>query len=66
MIGGENPVTSANEEYDPVSGTWRTLASIGTGRHGAAGGTIRGKIYVACGGPSSGTTHTDTMEQFSY
>ncbi|MCH8157322.1 MAG: hypothetical protein IID18_06165, partial [Nitrospinae bacterium] len=46
IIGGENPPSDANEEYDPTTNTWRSLDPMPTARHGAAGGTINGLIYV--------------------
>ena len=66
VIGGENPVVAANEEYNPVTNSWRSITDIDTGRHGAAAGTIRGKIYVAGGGPFAGLFFTDEVEVFSY
>ena len=59
-------VVSVNEEYNPETDTWRDLMDIDVGRHGAAGGTIRGKIYVACGGPTGGSSYTDQVEVFGY
>lgn len=66
VIGGESPVVSVNEEYNPETDTWRDLMDIEVGRHGAAGGTIRGKIYIAGGGPTGGTSFTDQVEVFAY
>ena len=66
VIGGENPVVAVNEEYNPETDTWRKLTPIEIGRHGAAGATIRGRIYVACGGPTAGSSYTKEVEVFAY
>ena len=55
-----------NEEYDPVTDTWRTLKPMLTPRHGAAAGTINGVVYVAGGGPIGGFALSDTNEAFSF
>ncbi|MGH8873961.1 MAG: Kelch repeat-containing protein, partial [Acidimicrobiia bacterium] len=66
VIGGEDPTTDVNEEYDPATDTWRSLISMPTGRHGAAGGTISGVVYVVAGGPSDGSSFTKVHEAFSF
>ena len=55
-----------NEEYDPVTDTWRSLRPMLTPRHGAVAGTIGGVIYVIAGGPSSGSSYSDLNEAFAF
>ncbi len=42
--------------YDPLSGGWRTLASMPTARGGAAAGALDGRIYVAGGMDAGGAS----------
>jgi uncharacterized protein (TIGR03437 family) len=53
-----------NEEYDPASNTWRTLAPMPTPRHGLYGITIGRSIFVPSGGPRAGANYTDVHEVF--
>ena len=64
VVGGELPTSSTHEEYDPEKNVWRNLTDPIVARRGAAGGTIRGKVYVACG--DTGTSTTDLVEAFAY
>jgi hypothetical protein len=70
VMGGEQTSTGGtfaeNEEYDPTTNKWRTLQPMLTPRHGAAGGTIDGVVYVAGGGPTGGTSYTNVNEAFSF
>lgn len=68
VIGGESEtIVSVNEEYNPVTNTWRTLnMESNVARHGAAGGTIRGRVYVACGGPTKGSSFSNDVNVFRY
>ena len=65
VIGGESPASSANEEFDPDSNSWRVVSSIPIARHGAAVGTIEGIVYVAGGDNSAGNVINSTVE-FTY
>jgi hypothetical protein len=69
-MGGERTVTGEtfiqNEEYDPVSNSWRVLEQMVTARHGTAAGTINGFVYVVGGGPTAGTSFTTVNEAFTY
>ncbi len=54
-----------NEEYDPATDTWRSLAPMPTPRHGLYGATIDGKrIFAPSGGPQAGATFTTVHEAF--
>lgn len=66
VIGGEDPVSSENEEYNPITDAWRSLTPMASGRHGAAAATIRGKVYVAGGSPAAGTAFTNDNSVFAY
>ncbi len=69
LIGGERTPSggtfSQNEEYDPLTNTWRTLQPMLTPRHGASAATVNGVVYVAGGGPTGGSAFTDVNEAFS-
>jgi glucose/arabinose dehydrogenase len=69
LMGGENSGTAPgtfpqNEEYNPLTNSWSVLTSMPTPRHGAAYGTIGSFVYVAAGGPNSGTSFTTVNEAF--
>lgn len=64
-MGGEDPLITENEQYDPVTNTWTTLTPMDPGRHGAAYATIGGAVYIAGGAPQSGTGFSDTAVQFT-
>jgi large repetitive protein len=69
VMGGEGGGSAAfaqNEEYDPMTDSWRLLRPMLTGRHGAVAGTIGGVVYVAGGGPQSGSSFTNVLEAFSF
>jgi hypothetical protein len=68
VMGGENAnmVFNANEEFDPVTETWRILSPMLTARHGAGGGTIGGTVYVAAGSTAPGIAATNANEAFSF
>ena len=69
VIGGEatsNALPSSqNEEYNPITQTWRSLPSMPTPVHGAAFGTIDNVIYMAAGGPFAGLSTTDSVQAFT-
>jgi hypothetical protein len=69
VMGGERTSTGGtfpqNEEYDPNTNSWRTLAPMPTSRHGAVGGTIKEIVYVAGGGPNAGS-FSAVNEAFSF
>jgi glucose/arabinose dehydrogenase/N-acetylneuraminic acid mutarotase len=64
VMGGESPLFTQNEEYDPSSNTWSILTAMDPGRHGAAHATIDDVVYVAGGGTVSGTSFTDSAVAF--
>lgn len=53
-----------NEEYDPASDTWGTLALMTSPRHGLYGATLDGRIFTPGGGPRQGATFSNTHEAF--
>jgi glucose/arabinose dehydrogenase len=73
VIGGEANGSATfvqNEEYNPRTNTWRTLAAMNsitgsTGRHGAAFGTIGDVFYAAGGGIVAGSSFTDIVQAFT-
>ena len=54
----------ANEEYDPASNTWRSLAPMPTPRHGLYGITVGRAVFVPAGGPRAGAFYTSAHEAF--
>ncbi len=70
VFGGEGPSGTPestfrqNEEYDPATDTWRSLAPMPTPRHGLYGATLDGRIFVPSGGPRAGADFTDIHEAF--
>ncbi len=65
-MGGESPIVSENEEYNPATNSWRILTPMVTPRHGAASATIYGSVYVVGGGIVAGSSFVDINEGFSY
>jgi len=68
-MGGENNgglAFAQNEEYDPVTNTWRIITPMETPRHGVAAGTLNGKVYTAGGGVVAGTSFSDIVDSFRY
>jgi hypothetical protein len=65
-VTGNGGTFPQNEEYDPVTDTWRSLTPMLTSRHGAVAGTIGDVVYVAGGGPVGGSSFTSTLEAFSF
>ncbi|MBI1898095.1 MAG: hypothetical protein HYS04_16415 [Acidobacteria bacterium] len=53
-----------NEEYDPASNTWRSLAPMPTPRHGLYGATLDNRVFAPSGGPIAGGTFSDVHEVF--
>ena len=75
VIGGEGPsgtpdqTFEQNEEYDPATDTWRTLAPMPTPRHGFYGVTVAessggGRLFVPAGGPQAGGAFSSVHEVF--
>lgn len=70
VAGGEADPSSVDgvfhvvERYDPNLDTWTRLSDVENARHGAAFGTIDGRIYVAGGGLSKGSAFTDLLEVY--
>ncbi len=48
--GSGDNTTTANEEYDPVTNTWRSRAGMPTARGGLRAAAVDGKIYAIGGG----------------
>jgi N-acetylneuraminic acid mutarotase len=55
-----------NEEYDPLTNTWRTLTPMSLPRHGTNGGVIGDLLYVPGGGPREGFSETAAVDAFRY
>ncbi|WP_165855270.1 kelch repeat-containing protein [Marinobacter sp. JSM 1782161] len=71
MAGESNPespsgVFENNEEYDPVSNTWRPLTQVPTPKHGAASATVNGQVLVIGGGVTSGDSYTSSVEGMTF
>ncbi|MEP3588962.1 MAG: hypothetical protein ABJN18_05300, partial [Marinobacter sp.] len=72
ISGGEyNPnansgVFEQNEEYDPVTNSWRTLTKTPTPKHGAASATIGDFFYIMGGGTVSGSSFTSSIEALRF
>jgi uncharacterized protein (TIGR03437 family) len=75
VFGGEGPSGTPegtyrqNEEYDPATDTWRSLASMPTPRHGLYGATVippgaNGAIFTPSGGPRAGAFFSNVQEAF--
>ena len=71
VFGGEGPSGTPegtfrqNEEYDPVTNAWRSLAPMPTPRHGLYGATVEGRrIFVPSGGPVAGGFFSTAHEAF--
>lgn len=70
VLGGEGPSATPagtyrqNEEYDPVTDTWRSLTPMPTPRHGLYGATVGGCIFTPAGGPQAGAFYSDANEVF--
>lgn len=62
--GGDesDPLASAVEAFDPVTGRWEVLAPLPTPRGGFAGAFVNGQVVVA--GGERGTTSFDTVEAY--
>lgn len=72
VVGGElnenatSGVFEQNEEYDPITNTWRPLTNVPTPKHGAAAATINNTLYIMGGGSISGSSYTSSMETMKY
>lgn len=71
VFGGEGPsgtpagTFQQNEEYDPATNAWRTLAPMPTPRHGIYGATVEGtRVFVPSGGPQAGAFFSTVHEAF--
>jgi uncharacterized protein (TIGR03437 family) len=53
-----------NEEYDPATDTWRSLAAMPTPRHGLYGITVGRALFAPSGGPRARANYTDVHEAF--
>ncbi len=71
VFGGEGNTAatsgtfSNNEEFDPATNTWRTLAPMPTARHGMDGAVYSEIIFVPGGGLTQGGSHSTTHEAFT-
>lgn len=72
VAGGEfnsnstSGVFEQNEEYDPLSNTWRSITKVPTPKHGAASATVDGALYIMGGGVTSGSSYTSSMEALRF
>jgi uncharacterized protein (TIGR03437 family) len=70
VLGGEGPSGTPqgtfpqNEEYDPATNSWRSLAPMPTPRHGLYGATLDGRIFIPSGGPRAGAFFSNVHEVF--
>ncbi len=70
VFGGEGPSGTPqgtyrhNEEYDPATDRWRSLAPMPTPRHGIYGATLPGAVFVPGGGPRAGLFVSNVHEAF--
>ena len=63
---GSSGVFKENEEYDPVTNTWRSVTSLRTPRHGMSAVTVADTIFVIGGGPVAGFGVTDVNQGFTF
>ncbi len=69
VFGGEGPSGTPqgtyrqNEEYDPRTDTWRSLASMPNPRHGLYGATA-GCVFTPSGGPIAGANYSNVHDAF--
>lgn len=68
VAGGEiNTASSALdivEAYDSLSGTWRSLPSMKSGRHGSGGGVLEQRLFMLSGASSLGGATETTSSEF--
>jgi hypothetical protein len=55
---------STLEEYDPMTDTWKEVASMPTARYWPSSSVVDGKIYVVGGSPGGGAL-LPTMEEYT-
>jgi hypothetical protein len=66
VFGGEIPgVYAQNEEYNPATNTWRTMAPMPTPRHGIGAASVGDSIFIIGGAPVQGFGVTDVNEVFT-
>ncbi|MGH9674639.1 MAG: Kelch repeat-containing protein [Bryobacteraceae bacterium] len=53
-----------NEEYDPATDTWRSLAPMLTPRHGLYGASLDDRVFAPSGGPVAGANYSNALEVF--
>lgn len=53
-----------NEEYDPATNTWRSLAAMTVPRHGFYGASLEGRILAPSGGPMAGAFFSNVTDAF--
>jgi N-acetylneuraminic acid mutarotase len=67
--GGEKQTTGAtfpqNEEYNPATNSWRSLAVMTTPRHGAVAAVLNGRLHVLGGGTVGGSSYSAVYEIFT-
>ena len=67
VVGGFNAagnvIHGILDVYDPVANTWTTKAPMPTGRVGAVGAVVNGKLYVI-GGSTNGSNSLTTVEVY--
>jgi N-acetylneuraminic acid mutarotase len=55
-----------NEEYDPVTNTWRPAAPMPLPRHGLGGAVLGTLLFAPGGGPREGLSDTAAVHAFRY
>ncbi len=70
VIGGESGTqTTAHNEVqalDPSTGTWQTLPSLNTGRHGTQATICNNRVYIVAGsGQRGGSPELNSMEMYA-
>jgi uncharacterized protein (TIGR03437 family) len=60
--GTSSGVCAQNEEYDPATNAWRSLAPLPSPRHSLNGATIDGRVFTVGGGPRTGASFSGVLE----
>ncbi|WP_286216698.1 Kelch repeat-containing protein [Demequina sediminis] len=70
VMGGEQSsdgsAFAANEEYDPVTNSWRPIVPLIQGRHGMAVATINDQVHAVGGAMVTGSAWSFTHTVFQY
>jgi N-acetylneuraminic acid mutarotase len=63
--GAPSGLFAENEEFDPASNTWRTVAPMPTPRHGTDGAVVGTTLYTPGGGTAAGAHNSSVNEAFN-